>query len=89
MYVVVTREKCTNDENVEASRYAFPYKRNVKPSTKEWGFYCTYYTYITVFIRNAANLTLLLLKGSKLRKGNKIEILVYTVPLGPLKIFDF
>jgi hypothetical protein len=38
---------------------------------KEWGFFSTYYTYITVFIRNAANLTLLLLKGSKLRKGNK------------------
>jgi hypothetical protein len=29
--------------------------------------------YITVFIRNAANLTHLLLKGSKLRKGNKKE----------------
>jgi hypothetical protein len=28
---------------------------------------------MTVFIRNAANLTLLLLKGSKLRKGNKNE----------------
>jgi hypothetical protein len=41
------------------------------PLTKEWGFFSTYYTYITVFIRNAANLTLLLLKGSKLRKGNK------------------
>jgi hypothetical protein len=27
--------------------------------------------YITVFISSAANLTLLLLKGSKLRKGNK------------------
>jgi hypothetical protein len=40
-------------------------------ATKEWGFFSTYYTYITVFIRNAANLTLLLLKGSKLRKGNK------------------
>jgi hypothetical protein len=39
--------------------------------TKEWGFFSTYYTYITVFIRNAANLTLLLLKGSKLGKGNK------------------
>jgi hypothetical protein len=38
---------------------------------KEWGFFSTYYTYITVFIRNAANLTLLLLKGLKLRKGNK------------------
>jgi hypothetical protein len=38
---------------------------------KERGFFSTYYTYITVFIRNAANLTLLLLKGSKLRKGNK------------------
>jgi hypothetical protein len=38
---------------------------------KEWGFFSKYYTYITVFIRNAANLTLLLLKGSKLRKGNK------------------
>jgi hypothetical protein len=38
---------------------------------KEWGFFSTYYTYITVFIRNAANLTLLLLKGSKLRKRNK------------------
>jgi hypothetical protein len=38
---------------------------------KEWGFFSTYYTYITVFIRNAANLALLLLKGSKLRKGNK------------------
>jgi hypothetical protein len=35
------------------------------------GIFSTYYTYITVFIRNAANLTLLLLKGSKLRKGNK------------------
>jgi hypothetical protein len=33
--------------------------------TKEWGFFCTYYTYITVLIRNATNLTLLLLKGSK------------------------
>jgi hypothetical protein len=38
---------------------------------KERGFFSTYYTYITVFIRNAANFTLLLLKGSKLRKGNK------------------
>jgi hypothetical protein len=38
---------------------------------KERGFFPTYYTYITVFIRNAASLTLLLLKGSKLRKGNK------------------
>jgi hypothetical protein len=38
---------------------------------KEWGFFCTYYTYITVLIRNAANLALLLLKGSKLRNGNK------------------
>jgi hypothetical protein len=41
------------------------------PYRKEWGFFSTYYTYIAVFIRNAANLTLLLLKGSKLRKGNK------------------
>jgi hypothetical protein len=41
------------------------------PNRKEWGFFSTYYTYITVFIRNAANLTLLLLKSSKLRKGNK------------------
>jgi hypothetical protein len=44
------------------------------------------YTYITVFIRNAANLTLLLLKGSKLRKENKNE------DFGlhwPLKIYDF
>jgi hypothetical protein len=57
--------------------------------TKEWGFFCTYHLYITVFIRNAANLTLLLLKGSTLKKGNKNEILVYTVPLGPLKIYDF
>jgi hypothetical protein len=46
------------------------YSLNVH-SGKEWGFFSTYYTYITVFIRNAANLTLLLLKGSKLRKGNK------------------
>jgi hypothetical protein len=39
---------------------------------KERGFFSTYYTYITVFIKkNAANLTLLLLKGSKFRKGNK------------------
>jgi hypothetical protein len=40
------------------------------PFRKERGFFSTYYTYITVFIRNAVNLTLLLLKGSKLRKGN-------------------
>jgi hypothetical protein len=48
-------------------------RSNQKQLLKEWGFFCTYYTYITVFIRNAANLTLLLLKGSKLRKGNKNE----------------
>jgi hypothetical protein len=59
------------------------------PTRKEWGFFCTYYTYITVFIRNAANLTLLLLKAQNLGKGIKINVLVYTVPLGPLKIFDF
>jgi hypothetical protein len=35
------------------------------------GFFYTNYSYMTVFVRNAANLTLLLLKGSKLRKGNK------------------
>jgi hypothetical protein len=29
------------------------------------GIFCTYYTYIAVFNRNAANLTLLLLKGLK------------------------
>jgi hypothetical protein len=38
---------------------------------KERGFFSTYYTYITVFIRNTANLTVLLLRGLKLRKGNK------------------
>jgi hypothetical protein len=48
-------------------------KYNLNKMPKEWGFFCTYYTYLTVCIINAANLTLLLLKGSKLRKGNKNE----------------
>jgi hypothetical protein len=43
----------------------------ISKKIKEWGFISTYYTCITVFIRDAANLTLLLLQGSKLRKGNK------------------
>jgi hypothetical protein len=29
------------------------------------------------------------LRAQNLGKGIKIKILVYTVPLGPLKIFDF
>jgi hypothetical protein len=42
-----------------------------KTRRKGRGFFYTNYSYMTVFVRNAANLTLLLLKGSKLRKGNK------------------
>jgi hypothetical protein len=41
-------------------------RRKKQEERKERGFFSTYYTYITVFIRNAANLTLSLLKGSKL-----------------------
>jgi hypothetical protein len=38
---------------------------------KERGHYCMSYTYVTVFIRNAANLTHLLTKGPKFRNGNE------------------
>jgi hypothetical protein len=38
---------------------------------KERGHYCMRYTYVTVFIRNAANLTHLLTKGPTFRNGNK------------------
>jgi hypothetical protein len=39
--------------------------------SKERGHYCMSYTYVTVFIRNAAYLTHLLIKGPKFRNGNK------------------
>jgi hypothetical protein len=58
-------------EYAQTASYRNKTTLNIKNPRKEWGFFSTYYTYITVFIRNAANLTLLLLKGSKRRKGNK------------------
>jgi hypothetical protein len=53
---------------------------------KERGHYCMSFTYVTVFIRKAAYLTQLLIKGSKFRNGNKNFDFGFRYPfLGPSK----
>jgi hypothetical protein len=39
--------------------------------SKEWGFFYTNYSYVTVFVRNAAYLTHLQLKALRFRNGTK------------------
>jgi hypothetical protein len=55
--------------------------------SKEQGLHELHVLYVTVFFRNAANLTHLLIKGPKFRNGNEIEDFGFKLSfLGSIKI---